>query len=341
MMWGNGRPLDPVKRHMTEMKMKNGKLVLAVAAVIASTGAGAQEYPTRTITMVVPLAAGGSADVVGRLLAQSMSEHLGRTVIVENVVGAGGMVGASKVAKAAPDGYQILLGTVGTQAQNQTLYKTPLYDSTKDFEAVGLAVDVPIILQTTKDFPGDRLPDVVSNIKANAAKLSYGSPGAGSSNHLACVLFNAAIGADVTHIPYRASGELFQDMITGRLDYWCPTTTAAATLGDKVKTIVTFSRERLATLPDVPTARESGLKDFEAGTWFGLFLPRGAPSGIRQKLNEALGKALDSPAVLAKLRETGVTAVSRDRRSPAYLSEYVATQVKKWEGPIKASGVSM
>ena len=321
--------------------MHNARLVLAVAAAIASTAVSAQEYPTRNITLVVPLAAGGSADVVGRLLAQTMSEYLGRTVIVENVAGAGGMVGASKVAKAAPDGYQILLGTVGTQAQNQTLYKAPLYDSTKDFDAVGLAVDVPIILQTKKDFPGDRLPDVIRHIKANASKLSYGSPGAGSSNHLACVLFNAAIGADVTHIPYRQSGELFQDMITGRLDYWCPTTTAAATLGDKVKTIVTFSRGRLEALPNVPTAREAGLKDFEAGTWFGLFLPKGAPAGVRQKLNEALGNALDGPTVVAKLRETGVTAVPRERRSPAYLSEFVASEVKKWEGPIKASGVSM
>ena len=142
----------------------------------------------------------------------------------------------------APDGYQILLGTVGTQAQNQTLYKAPLYDFTQDFEPVGLAVDVPIILQVKNDFPGDNVPDVIAHIKANASKLSYGSPGAGSSNHLACVLFNAAIGADVTHVPYRASAELFQDMIAGRLDYWCPTTTAAATLGNKVKTIVTFSR---------------------------------------------------------------------------------------------------
>jgi tripartite-type tricarboxylate transporter receptor subunit TctC len=323
------------------MKMHSARLILAIAATIASTAAGAQDYPARNITMVVPLAAGGSADVVGRLLAQSMSEQLGRTIIVENVVGAGGMVGASKVAKAAPDGYQVLLGTVGTQAQNQTLYKTPLYDSTRDFEPVGLAVDVPIILQTKKDFPADQLPDVISHIKANAAKMSYGSPGAGSSNHLACVLFNAAIGAEVTHIPYRQSGELFQDMITGRLDYWCPTTTAAATLGDKVKTIATFSRERLDTLANVPTAREAGLKDFEAGTWFGLFLPKGTATAVRQKLNDALGKALDSPTVLAKLRETGVTAVSRDRRSPAYLSEFVASEVKKWEGPIKASGVSM
>lgn len=317
------------------------KLTLAIIATLAAAPASAQDYPSRNMTLVVPLAAGGSADIVGRLLANSMSEILGRTIIVENVAGAGGMLGAARVAKAPADGYQILLGTVGTQAQNQTLYKTPLYDSTKDFEPVGLAVDVPIILQVKKDFPGASVADVISYIKANAAKLSFGSPGAGSSNHLACVLFNAAIGAEVTHVPYRASAELFQDMIAGRLDYWCPTTTAAASLGDKVKTIVTLSRDRLESLPGVPTASESGLQNFEAGTWFGLFLPRGAPASVVKTLNDALGKTLENPAVRAKLRETGVTAVAPDRRSPEYLGGFVASEVKKWEGPIKASGVSM
>ena len=218
---------------------------LCCAALLASAApALAQDYPTRNITLVVPLGAGGSADVVGRLLAQSMSETLGRAIVVENVLGAGGMLGASRVAKASPDGYQILLGTVGTQAQNQTLYKTPLYDATRDFEPVGLAVDVPIILQVKKEFPADTFTDVIAYIKANADKLSFGSPGAGSSNHLACVLFNAAIGVPVTHVPYRAAAELFQDMVAGRLDYWCPTTTAAAPLA-KVKTIATFSAQPL------------------------------------------------------------------------------------------------
>jgi tripartite-type tricarboxylate transporter receptor subunit TctC len=317
------------------------RLALAIIAALAASPLSAQDFPARNMTLVVPLAAGGSADIVGRLLAYSMSEILGRTMIVENVAGAGGMIGAARVAKASPDGYQILLGTVGTQAQNQTLYKTPLYDSTRDFQPVGLAVDVPIILQVKNGFPADNLPDVIATIKANAAKLSYGSPGSGSSNHLACVLFNAAIGVEVTHIPYRQSAELFQDMIAGRLDYWCPTTTAAAPLANQVKTIATFSRERLEALPGVPTAAESGLANFEAGTWFGLFLPKGAPAAAVKALNDALGKTLENPAILAKLRETGVTAVARDRRSPEYLGKFVADEVKKWEGPIKASGVSM
>lgn len=323
------------------MPMKLIRLIGAAMMAFAATSAVAQDYPTRNITLVVPLGAGGSADIVGRLLAQSMSETLGRTIIVENVVGAGGMLGASRIAKAAPDGYQVLLGTVGTQAQNQTLYKTPLYDSTRDFEPVGLAVDVPIILQVKRDFPADNLADVMAHIKANAAKLSFGSPGAGSSNHLACVLFNAAVGVDVTHVPYRNASELFQDMIAGRLDYWCPTTTAAAPLGDKVKTIATFSRERQASLPDVKTAAEAGIPDFEAGTWFGLFLPKGAPASVVKTLNATLGKALDNPSVQAKLRETGVIPVAAGRRSPEYLTGFVPREIKKWEGPIKASGISM
>lgn len=320
--------------------MKFVRLVCAALLALASP-AFAQDYPTRPITMVVPLGAGGSADVVGRILAQSMSEILGQTIVVENVLGAGGMLGASRVAKAPPDGYQILLGTVGTQAQNQTLYKSPLYDATRDFQPVGLAVDVPIILQVRKNFPADNLTDVIAYFKANADKLTFGSPGAGSSNHLACVLFNASIGVNVTHVPYRGASEVFQDMIAGRLDYWCPTTTAAAPLGDKVKTIVTFSRERLEVLPGVKTAAESGLPGFEAGTWFGLFLPKGAPTTIVKTLNTALGKTLDNPAVQARLRETGVTVVGTDRRSPEYLAGFVASEVKKWEGPIKASGISM
>ena len=210
----------------------------------------------------------------------------------------------------------------------------------RDFEPVGLAVDVPIILQVKKEFLADTLTDVIAHIKANADKLSFGSPGAGSSNHLACVLFNAAIGVPVTHVPYRAAAELFQDMVAGRLDYWCPTTTAAAPLGDKVKTIATFSAQPLDVLPGTNSAK-SGLPGFEAGTSIGLFLPKGTPPAIIKTLNAALGKALDNPVVQEKLRQTGVLVVSPDRRSPEYLRQHVASEIKKWEGPIKASGISM
>jgi tripartite-type tricarboxylate transporter receptor subunit TctC len=324
-------------------KMMLGKLALLVAVGFAAAAASTRDYPARNMTLVVPLVAGGSADVVGRLLAQSMSELLGRTIVVENVSGAGGMIGAARVAKAPPDGYQILLGTLGAQALSQTLYRAPLYDSIKDFEPVGLAVDVPIILQVKNGFPADKPLAVIEYLKANRSEVSYGSPGAGTANHLACVLFNAAIGIDVTHVPYRAAAELFGDMIAGRLDYWCLTTTAAAPMiqGNQVKTMLAFSRQRLEMLPNVPTASEVGLANFEAGTWFGLFLPRGSQASVVRILNDALGKTLEKLEIQAKLRETGATVVARDRRSPEYLSHFVASEVEKWRRPIKASGIAM
>jgi tripartite-type tricarboxylate transporter receptor subunit TctC len=325
---------------MPEMLVKPA---LLVAVCFAAAAASARDYPARTMTLVVPLAAGGAADIVGRLLAHSMSELLGRTIVIENVSGAGGMIGAARVAKAPPDGYQILLGTVGSQAVSQTLYKAPLYDSLKDFDPVGLAVSVPIILQVKNGFPADKPPAVIEYLKANRSKVSYGSPGTGTTNHLACALFNAAIGIDATHVPYRAAADLFGDMIAGRLDYWCPTATAAATLiqANQAKAILTFSRQRLETLPDLPTASEAGLVDCEAGTWFGLFLPRGSQASVVRMLNDALGKTLEKPEVQATLRETGATVVARDRRSPEYLSHFVASEIDKWRGPVRASGISM
>src|SRR5262245_463324 len=311
---------------------------LLVAVGLAAAAASAQDYPARNMTLVVPYPAGGSADSVGRLLAQSMYELLGHTVVVQNIAGAGGMTGASRVALASPDGYQILLGTLGTQALNQTLYKAPLYDSMRDFEPVGLAVDVPIILQVANGFPADEPLAVIEYLKANHSKVSYGSPGAGSANQLACALFNAAIGINVTHVPYRTGADLFADMIAGRLDYWCPTTTAAAPLieANQVKTILAFSRHRLEMLPNVPTASEAGLASFEVGTWFGLFLPKGSPASVTWILNDALGRSLEKSEMQAKVRETGGTVVARDRRSPEYLSRFVVSEVDKWRGPIKS-----
>jgi tripartite-type tricarboxylate transporter receptor subunit TctC len=218
-----------------------------------------------------------------------------------------------------------------------------LYDSVNDFDSVGLAVDVPVILQVKNGFPADKPSAVVEYLKANRSKVSYASPGAGTTNHLACALFNAAIGIDVMHVPYRTAADLFGDMMGGRIDYWCPTLTAAAPMiqAKQVKTILTFSQQRLEALPNVPTAREVGLVDCEAGTWFGLFLPKGSQASVMRTLNDALGKTLEKSEVQAILRETGVTVVTRDRRSPEYLSRFVASEVDKWRGPIKASGISM
>jgi tripartite-type tricarboxylate transporter receptor subunit TctC len=316
---------------------------LLFAASLAGS-ASAQEWPTRTVNIVVPLGAGGGADIVARILAANLGPVLGQSVTIENVTGAGGMVGSARVARAAPDGYQALLGTVGTHAQNQTLYKAPLYDSRTDFEPVALVVDVPIVLVTTNSMPVKTLQEFIAYTKANQAKLQYASPGAGSSNHLACVFLNAAIGVDVTHVPYRGASDLFQDLIAGRVDYFCPTSTAALPFTEESKQLRAISilgGERLKVMPAVPSAAEQGLANFEAGTWFALFLPKGTPATIVNKLNAATVKVLESDDARKRLETIGAVVVARDRMTPAYLKRFVVDEVEKWKGPIERTGVTI
>lgn len=320
-------------------------LLLATCIAPCLTGAAsAQEWPTRPVNIVVPLGAGGGADIVARILAANLGPVLGQSVTIENVTGAGGMVGSARVARAQPDGYQALLGTVGTHAQNQTLYKTPLYDSRTDFEPVGLVVDVPIVLVTTNGMPVKTLPEFIAYTKANQAKLQYASPGAGSSNHLACVFLNAAIGVNVTHVPYRGASDLFQDLIAGRVDYFCPTSTAALPFTEESKQLRAISilgGERLKVMPGVPSAAEQGLANFEAGTWFALFLPKGTPAAIVKKLNEATVKVLASDDARKRLETIGAVIVAKERMTPEYLKRFVADEVDKWKGPIERTGVSI
>jgi tripartite-type tricarboxylate transporter receptor subunit TctC len=319
-------------------------LVSLVAALVSGAlMATAQAWPTRNVTLVVPLGAGGGADVVGRLIAGRLTELLGQSVVVENVVGAGGMVGASRVAKAAPDGYQVLLGTVGTHAQNQTLYKRPLYDSTRDFEPVALMVELPVVLALTKGLPAKNLSEFGAYAKANQAKMQFGSPGAGSSNHLACLLLNATLGIDVTHIPYRGAGELFQDLVSGRIDYFCPTSTAALPMfqGNQANITTVLGQTTLPIFPGVTSAGTQGYPNLETGTWFALFLPKGTPADIVAKLNAATNAALSTPALQQRLTEIGASVVAPDRRTPDALAKWVASETAKWAGPIKATGVQI
>jgi tripartite-type tricarboxylate transporter receptor subunit TctC len=320
--------------------MKPIFLAFAVIGALASP-ATAQDYPARNLTLVVPLAAGGSADIVGRLLAQSMSEILGRTIIVENVAGAGGMLGAARVAKANPDGSQILLGTVGTQAQNQTLYKAPLYNAATDFAPVVLMMDQSLVLVARNDFPASNLQEFIVYTKANQSKMQYSSSGAGGSNHLACVLLNAAIGINVTHIPYRGAGQAMQDLLAGRVDYQCPSAPTAMPqiTGKTVRAIAILTKNRSPSLPDLPSAHEQGLTGFDIPSWYALFLPKGTPDAIVRKLNAAAVAAMETPAMQDRLKTIGSDLVGPERRSPEYLGRFVADEIKKWAGPIGASGV--
>jgi tripartite-type tricarboxylate transporter receptor subunit TctC len=292
--------------------------------------------------MVNPFAPGGPNDVPARLFAQRMGEILGQSVIVENVGGAGGMNGADRVAKAQPDGYTFLLGTVGTQAQNQTLYKKPAYDSIRDFRSVGLILEAPLVLVVRKDLPVKSMQEFVAYAKANADKMQFASAGTGSAIHLGCALMNSVTGLNVTHIPYRGSNPAMQDLASGRVDYLCDIVTTAKPQidGGTVKAIAVLDDTRSAALPDVPTAKEQGV-DVKAYTWNAFFLPKGTPETIASKLNQAMVETMKTQTVREKLDAVGLKLVAEERATPAYLDGFVQSEIAKWAVLIKASGISV
>src|SRR5437870_3330960 len=319
--------------------------VVAVALVASLQCIGpvlSQDWPTRPVTMVVPFAAGGPADTVGRILASSLSELLGQQVIIENVGGSGGMTGSARVAKAAPDGYQFVLGNVGTHAANQTFYKTPLYNAATDFAPVMLIAQTPLVLLARKDLPANNLKEFIAYAKANQASMQYGSGGAGSASHLACVLLNAAIGINVTHVPYRGAAPAMQDLIAGRIDYQCPDVPIAIPQieGKTIKAIAILTRGRSLNLPGVASAHEQGLINFDAANWFAVFLPKDTPATIVQKLHAATVASMDIPAVQMRMQEIGADLVAPGQRTPQYLQKFVEDEIMKWASPIKAAGIS-
>jgi tripartite-type tricarboxylate transporter receptor subunit TctC len=316
----------------------------AVATVLALGGAAsAQDFPNRPITMVIPFAAGGPTDVLGRVVAARMGEILGQQVVVENVGGAGGMTGSKRVATAAPDGYQMVLGTVGTHAQGQTLYKKPQYNSVEEFTPVALLAEVPIILTVRKDLPVNDFKAFVAYAKENQGKMQFGSAGAGSATHLGCVLLNYVLGTNITHVPYRGTGPAMQDLQGGRIDFLCEIITTAKPQvdGGTVKALAIFNKTRSPALPNLATAEEQGTQNLEAYTWNALFLPKGTPDAIVQKLNAAAAEAMKTPAVAERLSGLGAQIVSADRMTPAYLGTFLKAEIEKWAAPIKAAGVQV
>jgi tripartite-type tricarboxylate transporter receptor subunit TctC len=299
-----------------------------------------QDWPARPLTMVVPFAAGGPVDTLGRILAQYLGQVLGKQVIVDNVPGGSGMTGSLRVSHATPDGYQFVLGSIGTHALNQTLSKKPLYNAATDFAHVALIADVGLVLLARRELPAQNITEFATHLKANHAKMQFASGGAGTSSHIGCVLLNQTIGVEVTHIPYRGGGPALADVIAGRIDYICniASTVASAIETKQVKTIAALTRERSPILPDLPTAHEQGLTDFDAYTWNAVFLPKGTPAPLVDKLNEAIRKVMDNPAFRERLHTLGLIVVAPERRSPEYLQKFIVTEIDKWASPIKASG---
>jgi tripartite-type tricarboxylate transporter receptor subunit TctC len=317
-------------------------IALALGALL-TTGAvaTAQNFPSKPLTMVIPFAAGGPTDVLGRVVGQRMSEILGQQVIIENIGGAGGMTGSKRVSDAAPDGYNMVLGTVGTHAQGQTMYKKPLYNAAADFTPVVLLAEVPIVLITRKDLPVKDFKEFVAYAKANQSKMQYGSAGAGSATHLGCVLLDYIVGTNITHVPYRGTGPAMQDLQGGRIDYLCDIITTAKPQidGGTVKGIAIFDAKRSPALPNVPTAEEQGTPKLEAYTWNALFLPKNTPEPIVKRLHDAAAEAMKAPAVAERLSGLGAQIVTQDRMTSQYLGQFVKSEIDKWAGPIKASGV--
>jgi tripartite-type tricarboxylate transporter receptor subunit TctC len=321
--------------------MRPRLIALAVATLMLPTSmAVGDQWPTRALSMVIPYAAGGPTDAVGRLIARHLGDKLGHSVVVENIPGAGGMTGSSRVAQAPPDGYELLFGGAGTQVYNQILQKKPLYNSVTDFTPVALMTEQALVLIARKDLPADDLPAFIALLEAHQ-DVKFGSSGAGSSTHLGCALLNARIGATPTHVPYRGAAPAMQDLMAGRIDFMCnimPDALPQIEAGT-VKAIAILGRDRSQVLPNLATAAEQGLAGFDASSWFGLFLPKGAPPGVVKKLNDAARAALDEPSLRNRLQALGVAVVTSDRQSPDYLARHVKADIEKWTAPLEASGL--
>jgi tripartite-type tricarboxylate transporter receptor subunit TctC len=320
------------------------RAIAALVVVLICAGpARAQDWPSRNITMVVPFPAGGPLDVVARIMAPPMSELLGQQIIIENIGGAGGSTGSSRVAKAAPDGYVFLYGNQGTHAFSQLLTKKPPYSAADDFAPVAVFVENSKVLVTRKDFPAETLPEFIAYAKANQAKMSFGSAGGGSATHITCVLLNAAIGIDITHIPYRGTAAAMQDMMGGRIDYICDVISTALPLirSNSIKPLALLSPQRSMVLPDLATADAQGLTGFDADAWNAFFLPRGTPEPIVRRLAKVTSDVLDIAWVRERLEGLGLNIPPPQRRTPDYLAKLIPSELEKWAAPIKASGAAV
>ncbi|HZO44275.1 MAG TPA: tripartite tricarboxylate transporter substrate binding protein [Xanthobacteraceae bacterium] len=317
-------------------------IIVAAAALVAFIGTpSAQEWPARPITMIIPFAAGGGVDASGRIQAQRMGELLGTTIVVENVGAGAGTVGSLRVARATPDGYTMLMGNTGTHAYSQGLRKVPPYNSNTDFAPVGLVTESPRILVARKDLPVKNLQEFVAYVKANQAKMQFGSAGVGSGTHLPCELLNSVMGAKVTHIPYKGAAPVMQDLIGGRIDYMCDTiqTGAAQASAGSVKGIAVMSPRRVPIIPDLATTGEQGLQGVDATVWNGFFFPKGTPDAIVRRMNKVMNTMIEDPAMRKRLEELGLEILPADQRTPEYLSKYLAEEIDRWKKVIVQAGI--
>jgi tripartite-type tricarboxylate transporter receptor subunit TctC len=310
------------------------------AASLGATGASAEVYPTRPIIMIVPLGIGGSTDVIARVVAQGMGQVLGQNIAVENVTGAGGTIGEGRIARATPDGYTIGIGQWGTNVANGAIY--PLsYDLVKDFEPVGLVATQPFLIVARKSIPANNLKELIEWLRANRDKANEGNSGVGSPSHVAGLLFQKAIGADFTMVPYRGAGESMQALLSEQIDVLLnvPGISMGQIKAGAMKAYAVTAPTRATLAPDVPTTDEAGLPGFYFSFWHALWVPKGTPKDIVAKLSDALMKALADPATQKRLIDIGQEAFPADQQTPEALRKYQQAEIDKWWPIIKAANI--
>ncbi len=316
--------------------------MLAAIGLLAWPMAASAEYPERAITIVVPFAAGGPTDIISRLLAVPMTAALGQQVLIENVVGAGGTIGVTRVARANPDGYQLLMGNLGTQAASVGLYPKLAYDPRTDFEPIINTAGTPMIVAAKKDTPFKDFKEFIAFAKANPGKLNYGTGGVGATSHLTCLFLDSLLNSQQQHVPFRGSGPALNALVAQQVDYVCDQTVGIvpSIQGGTVKGLVVALPERLPQLPDMPSAKEQGLPEFNAVGWNALFAPKNTPREIVMKLNEVVRAALKDEKVRTRLKELAANVPAENEQTPEWLGAFVKSEVDKWTPIIKKAGVT-
>ncbi|HEX4879785.1 MAG TPA: tripartite tricarboxylate transporter substrate binding protein BugD [Limnobacter sp.] len=319
---------------------KSIKSILAVALLgIAGVAQASDAYPSKTITMLIPFAAGGPTDTVGRLIAQSMSKDLGQQVIVENLGGAGGTLGAAKAARSPADGYNIFLHHIG-QSTAPSLYRKLSYNASADFETIGLVTDVPMTIVARANMPASNMQELLSYIKTNKDKVTYANAGIGSASHLCGMLFQTAVGVDLTTVPYKGTGPAMNDLLGGQVDFMCDqtTNTTSQIKGGKIKAYAVTTKTPVKSLAELPTLDKAGLPGFEVAVWHGLYAPKGTPKPIIDRLTKSLQVALKDPNVIARFAELGTEPVSADRATPEALRKHLDAEIARWKPIIEKAG---
>jgi len=325
------------------MRWLTAALAAALAAVLATlAGPALAAYPERPVTVVVPFAAGGATDVIARIYADHMSRTLGQQLVIENVTGAGGTIAATRVARASPDGYTLLMGNLGTQAASVGLYPNLAYDPRTDFAPIMNAAATPMLVAAKNDLPVKDFREFVAYVKANAGKLNYGTGGVGATSHLTCLFLDTLLDVKVQHVPFRGSGPALNALLSGQIDYVCDQTVGIVPQiqGKQVKGLVAAVKTRIPVIPDVPTSEEQGLPQFQAAGWNALFAPKGTPADIVEKLNAAARAALKDETVRKRLLELGAELPDEAGQTPAALGELVRAEIEKWVPVIKKAGVT-